>query len=69
MTKIIIVDYSLKIVITIIIYNLHCYHCLKQPRAVFLDENKHSIVLSLKCELYIELVSSLNKKVQICMVL
>ncbi len=44
MTKIIIVDYSLKIVIAIINYDYHnlnwmmLYHCLKQPHAIFLDE-------------------------------
>ncbi len=51
MTKIIIVDYSLEIVIAIILYdhhNLHwmnewcLYHCLKQLHAIFLDENKQA---------------------------
>ncbi len=37
------------------------YHSLKQMHAIFLDENKQaentSLVLSLKCELHIGLVS------------
>ncbi len=47
------------------------YHCLKQLHAIFLDENKQAentqtfivffIILSLKCQLYIGLVSFLNK--------
>ncbi len=60
MTKTIIVDYSLEIVIVIIIYdphNLHWLmfiHCLKQSDDLFLDEktNWKPLVLSLKCELY-----------------
>ncbi len=72
MTTIIIVDYSLEIVIAIINYdhhNLHWMMFIPLFEAIFLDENKHSncktsIVLSLKCELYIGLVSSLNKKVK-----
>ncbi len=82
MAKIIIVDYSLEIVIVIINYyyhNLHwmmLYHCLKQPHAVFLDEKQTEklvllsiVYISPKCERYIELVSSLNKKVKIRMLL
>ncbi len=46
------------------------YHCLKQSDAIFVDENKQAentlteklVLLSLKCELYIGLVSSLIKK-------
>ncbi len=43
MAKIIIVDYSLEIVITIITnYIEWClHHCLKQPHAIFLDENNN----------------------------
>ncbi len=47
MTKIIIVDYSLEIVIVIIYdhHNLHWMmfiHCLKQSDAIFLHENKQA---------------------------
>ncbi len=51
------------------------YHCLKQPHAVFLDEKLKNlycfsiVYISPKCERYIELVSSLNKKVKIRMLL
>ncbi len=48
MTIIMIVDYSLEIVIAIIIYDRHnyiewcLYYCLKQPHAIFLDVNKQA---------------------------
>ncbi len=75
MTKIIIVDYSLEIVIAIINNDYFC-HCLKlhaifsykiyifkkRLKTLFLNFYCFSIALSLKCQLYIGLVSSLNKK-------
>ncbi len=41
MAKIIIVN-SLEIVIAIIYIELCLYHCLTQPHAIFLDENKRA---------------------------
>ncbi len=78
MTKIIIVDYSLEIVIAIInndffeqIYAI-VWSCMpyfyikyifkKRLKTLFLNFYWFSIALSLKCQLYIGLVSSLNKK-------
>ncbi len=77
MTKIIIVDYSLEIVIAIIndyfeqIYAI-VWSCMpyfyikyifkKRLKTHFLNFYCFSIALSLKCQLYIGLVSSLNKK-------
>ncbi len=83
MTKIIIVDYSLKIVIAIINYNYHNLHWIMfipLCEATALDKKMLKTLteklvlffyssLCLKCELYIRLVSYLNKKVQIYMVL
>ncbi len=78
MTKIIIVDYSLEIVIAIInndyfepiyaivwscmpyFYIIYIYK--KSLKTLFLNFYCFSIALSHKCELYIGLVSSLNKK-------
>ncbi len=78
MTKIIIVDYSLEIVIAIItndyfeqIYAIvwsymPYFHIIyiykKRLKTLFLNFYCFSIALSLKCQLYIGLVSSLNKK-------
>ncbi len=79
MTKIIIVDYSLEIVIAIInndyfeqiyaivwscmpyFYIIYIY-IYKRLKTLFLNFYCFSIALSLKCQLYIGLVSSLNKK-------
>ncbi len=83
MTKIIIVDYSLEIVIAIItndyfeqIYAI-VWSCMpyfyikylkKRLKTLFLNFYCFSIALSHKCQLYIGLVSSLNKKkVKLCM--
>ncbi len=68
MTKIIIVDYSLEIVIAIINndyfepYFYIKYIFKKRLKTLFRNFYCFSIVLSLKCQLYIGLVSSLNKK-------
>ncbi len=78
MIKIIIVDYSLEIVIAIINndyfeqiyaivwsrmpYFLYKIYIKKRLKTLFLNFYCFSIALSLKCQLCIGLVSSLNKK-------
>ncbi len=80
MTKIIIVDYSLEIVIAIInndyfeqiyaivwscmpyFYIKYIYKKEKRLKTLFLNFYCFSIALSLKCQLHIGLISSLNKK-------
>ncbi len=69
MRKIIIVDYSLEIVIAIIIYDhLHwmMFIPLFEATACHIFRYKYEKMWTI---LYIELVSPLNKQVQICMVL